>query len=73
MRTGCLIVLHNRELADGTNTDDLIKPQGLTSKYTVPVLGTMPEDIDFGPNTPNKTILVHDMDYMHLMILLIFE
>ena len=36
-RTGCLIELHNRQLEDGTLTDDKVKPQGLLGKYTIPL------------------------------------
>ena len=54
--------MHNRELVDGTNTDDLIKPQGLTSKYPVPVLDVLPENIGFDPITPSETFPVHDID-----------
>ena len=40
-RTGCLIELHNRELAQTDRnikfSDDYIKPQGLVGKYVIPL------------------------------------
>ena len=40
-RTGCLIDLHNRELAQTDRnikfSDDYIKPQGLVGKYVIPL------------------------------------
>ena len=47
---------------DDAKSDDLVKLQGLTVKYSVPVLDVMPENIVFGPITPSVTILVESID-----------
>ena len=61
-RTGCLIELTNRRLSDGTNTDDVIKPQGLTGKYSIPSLDIVDEDVDLETNVPDETIPESDID-----------
>lgn len=54
-RTGCLMQLYNRELGDGKYTDDVIQPQGLEGKYTIPVVTAVPgPDIPLD-NTPDET------------------
>ena len=45
-RACCLIELCSRKLSDGTCTDDLIKPQGLTGKYSIPTQEIVDEYVD---------------------------
>ena len=55
-RTGCLIELTNRKLSDGKSTDDEIKPQGLTGKYSIPSLNIVDEHVDLEANVPSETM-----------------
>ena len=55
-RTGCLIELQNRRLDDGTTTDDVIKPQGLTGKYSIPSLDVVDGSIDVNGVVPEQRI-----------------
>lgn len=55
-RTGCLIELANRRLSDGTSTDDVIKPQGLTGKYSIPSLNIVDEHVNLETNVPSETM-----------------
>mmetsp|Transcript_18858 Transcript_18858/g.21846 ORF Transcript_18858/g.21846 Transcript_18858/m.21846 type:complete len:114 (-) Transcript_18858:141-482(-) len=64
-RTGCLIELKNRQLLDqekdgrAIHSDDKIKPQGLSGKYTVPV-----QEADQEVTTVDVPIIIPDEEVL---------
>ena len=55
-RNGYLIELTNSKLSHGTSTDDVIKPQGLTGKYSISSLDVVDGSIDVNGVVPEQRI-----------------